>query len=372
MNKEINYVTYQTFPSNKANTFQTMDNIKYFEKNGYQVRLSFPLREKTSTSDKDVLKKFYPVSNNLEINGEIHNLPFGKFDIFEKYLFTISHFLWSWRISKKFLDSNSINYTRSDWVFYFLSKKNLNVVFECHQLSKIRKWALKKSIKHRNSKVVFLNSQLLIDSKINNSMNKSKLLVAPNGVDDEVFNSETNRANGQILFLGNIQRFNSDRNLKFIIDCFKNKKIYENFSLLIVGGDKKSVVELTNYTKENSLDEKIQISQHVSRDTAVNYLKSSEIGLLTNSDLNKHSTHYTSPLKYFEYLYSGLKILAIDFPAHRNLPFSNNIVFFENNNSQSLQNALLKIKDKKYLDEKLLSEITLDYRIKKIIKFINS
>ena len=125
---------------------------------------------------------------------------FGKFDVFEKYLFTISHFLWSWRISKKFVDSNSINYTRSDWVFYFLSK-NFNVVFECHQLSKIRKWTLKKCIKYRNSKIVFLNSQLLIDSKINNSMNKSKLLVAPNGVDDEVFNSETNRANGQILFL---------------------------------------------------------------------------------------------------------------------------------------------------------------------------
>ena len=372
MNKEINYVTYQTFPSNKANTFQTMDNIKYFEKNGYQVRLTFPLREKTSTSDKDVLKKFYPVSNKLEINGEVHNLPFGKFEIFEKYLFTISHFLWSWRISKKFVDNKTINYTRSDWVFYFLSRKNLNVVFECHQLSKIRKWTLKKSIKHRNSKVVFLNSQLLIDSKINNSKNKSKLLIAPNGVDDEVFNSETNKIDGQILFLGNIERFNNDRNLKFIIDCFKSKKIYENFSLLIIGGDKKSAVELTNYTKENSLDEKIEISQHVSRDTAVNYLKSSEIGLLTNSDLNKHSTHYTSPLKYFEYLYSGLKILAVDFPAHRNLPFSNNIVFFENNNSQSFQNALLEIKSKKYLDKKLLYEITLDSRIKKIIKFINS
>ena len=102
-------------------------------------------------------------------------------------------------------------------------------------------------------------------------------------------------------------------------------------------------------------------------------MKSSEIGLLTNSDSNKHSTHYTSPLKYFEYLYSGLKILAVDFPAHQNLPFSNNIAFFENNNTQSfLKNALLNIKDKKYLDKKLLSEVTLDSRIKKIIEFINS
>ena len=70
MNKE-HHITYQTFPSNKANTFQTMDNIKYFEKNGYQVKLTFPLREKSSTSNKDILKKFYPISNKLEINGEV-------------------------------------------------------------------------------------------------------------------------------------------------------------------------------------------------------------------------------------------------------------------------------------------------------------
>ena len=34
MERKINYITYQTFPSNKANTIQTMDNIKYFEMNG--------------------------------------------------------------------------------------------------------------------------------------------------------------------------------------------------------------------------------------------------------------------------------------------------------------------------------------------------
>ena len=372
MNKEINYITYQTFPSNKANTFQTMDNIKYFEKNGYKVKLTFPLREKSSTSNKDILKNFYPVSDELKINGEIHNLPFGKFHIFEKYLFTISHFLWSWRISKKFAANKSIIYTRSDWIFYFLSKKNQNITFECHQLSKIRKWVLKKSIKHSGSKIVFLNSQLLLDSKINNSMNKSKLFVVPNGVDDEVFDFESNLIKGQILFLGNIERFSNDRNLKFIIDCFKDTTVYEHFNLKIIGGDKKSANELTNYIKENSLDKKIKISQHVSRDVAVKYLKSSEIGLLINSDSNKHSTHYTSPLKYFEYLYSGLKVLAVDFPAHRNLPFSKNIVFFENNNSQSLKKALLDIKDKKHVDKELLTEITLDSRIKKIMKFINS
>ena len=50
-------------------------------------------------------------------------------------------------------------------------------------------------------------------------------------------------------------------------------------------------------------------------------LKESEIGLLINSSKNKHSVKFTSPLKYFEYLAADLKIVAVDFESHRELPF---------------------------------------------------
>ena len=369
---KINYITYQTFPSRKANTIQTMDNIKYFEKNGFEVELTFPLREKVSTSDKKILKDYYPISDKLMINGEKHKLPFGKIFILEKFLFLISHFLWSWKISKKFKNDDSVNFTRSDWIFYFLSRKNLHVIFECHQLSKIRKWILKKAIKNQKSKIIFLNSQLLIDSKIDNPEQKLRLLVVSNGVDSELFDHGVNKNKGQILFLGNIKRFNDDRNLKFIIDCFKAEEIQENFNLKIIGGDYSSVKNLTAYVESNSLSQKIDILENVSREEAMTYLESSEIGLLINSESNKHSTHYTSPLKYFEYLYGGLKILAVDFPAHKGLPFSDNIIYFKNNDSKSFKNALYKIDQTKQLDKSLLNEVTLDSRIKKIIQFINS
>ena len=60
MNKEINYITYQTFPSNKANTFQTMDNIKYFEKMDIKSSSHFPLGKKVVHQTKIYLKNFIP------------------------------------------------------------------------------------------------------------------------------------------------------------------------------------------------------------------------------------------------------------------------------------------------------------------------
>ena len=62
-------------------------------------------------------------------------------------------------------DKNEYLFTRSDWIFYFLSKKNYNVTFECHQLSKIRKWIIKNSIKNKNSKIIFLNENYQVDSE---------------------------------------------------------------------------------------------------------------------------------------------------------------------------------------------------------------
>ena len=45
MKNKLVYITYQTFPSRKANTIQTIDNLNYLAKY-FDVELIFPLRDK--------------------------------------------------------------------------------------------------------------------------------------------------------------------------------------------------------------------------------------------------------------------------------------------------------------------------------------
>ena len=73
----------------------------------------------------------------------------------------------------------------------------------------------------------------------------------------------------------------------------------------------------------------------------------SNIGILINSSENIHSTKFTSPLKYFEYMAAELKILAVDFESHRELPFSDNILFFDENNKDSFIDAVKKLNNTK-------------------------
>ena len=369
---DLKYITYQTFPSKKANTIQTIDNLKYLKKY-FNVELIFPLREAFSSSNIEDLKEFYGDISDIKFTGTDHKLPFGKFSYFEKYLFLLSHFLWSRKNVKKFIeprDYNKFFFTRSEWVFYFLSKKSFNVIFECHQFSKVRKLILDKSIKYPNSKILFLNENLLRDSNIPKE-HSNKLMVLHNGVDEKLFRKKVKKNKNEIVFAGNLKRFDDDRNLKFIIDSFKNSKLSENFTLKIVGADIEEGEELESYIKSQNLDTIAKVVERQNRENTIRILESAEIGLLINSSENEHSFKYTSPLKYFEYLYSQLKILAIDFPAHRQLPFANNIQMFEEGDSEGFQACLKNSLSINPISIDELDTITLENRAKKICDFFN-
>ena len=366
----ICYITYQTFPADTANSLQTISNISYLSRNNCNVSLVFPLREKQSTESLKELQNFYDFKEDIKIKGFSHNYPFGKTNLFPKIFFHISHYLWARKISKKISISNNFDsfITRSDWVFYFLLKQNKKVTFECHQLSKIRNIILKINLKNPNAKVIFLNNELRNFFSPIASENNS--IVLHNGVDIIKFKNVKNKKQ-DIVFVGNLQRFNEDRGMKFLINSFNNSEIKNTYSLKIIGGPNNSAKKLNDYILDSFPKANIKITGRLDRKETIEIITKAEVGLMINNENNEHSLRYTSPLKYFEYLAGGLKIIGVDFPAHRNLPYSNFIYFFKSNNSNSLINAFNNIPNMKIASINK-EQISLDYRAKKIINFISS
>tara|TARA_X000000368_G_scaffold410187_1_gene393277 strand:- start:555 stop:1700 length:1146 start_codon:yes stop_codon:yes gene_type:complete len=374
MNKELIYLTYQTFPSEAANTIQTIDNVKYFNKKNYKVKLIFPLRSKTSTDNVSLLKKYYGFDDEIIFEGVKHNLPFGKLKFFEKYLFLISHYLWSRKISKNFSVKNNKEvqfFTRSDWIFYYLSRKGLNIIFECHQLSKTRKWVLRNSIHEAGAKVIFLNKNLLFDSGIDKDLYSEKIEVIPNGVDEGLFSKINNKKDYEIVFSGNLKRFDEGRGLEFVINAFSNKNMPKEYTLKVIGGPASEVNKLKEYASKLGLNNKIEFLDRLDRNSTISNIEKASIGLLINSSENLHSVKYSSPLKYFEYMYAGLKIIAINFPSHKILPFAENILFFNENDENSFINAIKDSRVLEPMNKKYLKNITMDARVNKIISLIN-
>jgi len=367
----LNYITYQTFPAFTANSIQTMANIKYLIRNQINVSLYFPLREETSSENLDELKKFYSIEEEFKAYGVQHNLPFGKFKMFNRTLFIISHLIWSYRTVKAVTSEkpkSELFFTRSDWVFYFLSKQNRKVVYECHQFTKIRKMIINSALKNDTSKIIFLNTHLKKDYEEKYPL-RDNFIVLHNGVDLEYFSEIPDKKGFEIVFIGKLKRFNSSRNIDFLL---KGLALLDNkYTLKIVGATKSEVEELKTLAVSLGVESRLKVLETVSYKDVANQISSSSIGVLINSRLNTHSTKYTSPLKYYEYLAAGLKILAVDYPSHRDLPHSDKIEYYEEDNLESFTSAIRRLGRKNTFQLSEISSISLDTRSKKIIDFLN-
>ena len=369
MNKSINYITYQSFPARTANSLQTISNIKYLVKKGVKINLYFPLREKESDADIEKLQNYYQITESFNTFGIQHAYPHGKIKFLPKLWFHISHLLWSRKIVKKYFKNDKDNYffTRSDWVAYFLAKQGSKIVFECHQTSKVRNFVIKKIGMLENVKFIFLNKNLQDNYKY---VKQSKVL--HNAADSELFNTSKKKKENLIIFLGNTNRFNKSRGIGEIISWWTDNYLKENYKLEIIGGSAKDCGILNDVIDKLQLTNNIKASPWISREEAAKKLSEAMFGLMINTPDNDHSYLYTSPLKYFEYLHSGLSIIAVDYPSHRSLPLNEKISFFEDGNKIDFINSLKVSRDNNPLSEKEQFLTSLENRAEQLIEYIFS
>ncbi len=184
------------------------------------MKLIFPNRSINSSDNIEELQKFYDFQEDFYVEAREHKLPFkgenpGKF--LEKIRFNISHFIWSKKAVNSAISNERKNekyITRSDWIFYFLSKANKKVLFECHQVSKIRKFVIRNVQNKKNSYIIFTNEILKKEFKIKKNFEKN-LLVLHNGYDNDYFEEETKfKKEKKVVFVGKLLRFEKDRKLK--------------------------------------------------------------------------------------------------------------------------------------------------------------
>ena len=366
-NNKLVYLTYQSFPAETANSLQTITSIVEMVNQDVDIELIFPDREKASSDDIQELKRYYNFDVDFKVKKLTHNLPFGKFKKFKKTSYHISHFIWAMKSVNQISNniSNIIFITRSDWVLYFLAKKNLKVLFECHQPSKLRNLILKYALRKSSTKIIFLNENLYEHHK-KYIVHKNNSIILGSAYKDEFFQDKIEKIPNQVVFAGQLLRFGSDRNINFLVSCFEEKEL-EKFELKIIGGPSE-YIEIFKNKRKKPIPKNVEFIGRIDHKNTTKMLLQSEIGILINNEDN-HALKYTSPLKYFEYLAANLKIVAVDFNSHKKLPFSDNILFFQNNQKLSFINSIVNSKKTIPVKSEHYEEYSLSKRVKRIIKF---
>jgi hypothetical protein len=366
---KITYVTYQGIPSYNTYAYGicTFSTIKYLRKNSIDVDLIFPLREKNATTDVNELKRFYEIDEDFVIKATKHFLPFGRVKFLEKYMYISSHILWSFYVANKIArEKDLIVFTLSDWVFYFLSRKGKNVVYECHDLTNLRKKLVKNAMKSKNSKIICINKFIKEDLKLESENN---VIVLENGYEQDFFsNSNKKDEKIKIIFSGNLQRFGKSRGVEEIIDYFINSKFYINAELHIFGGPP----EYSQNLKQKFKNQNIHVHGHTTRKELSKVLSSAHVGIMCNIE-STHAERHTSPVKYYEYLGSGMVVVATNSKAHELLPYQDQIYYFDLDSKSSFLNALENALDHKEEEKPSnVDSLSLEHRINKVINFINA
>jgi glycosyltransferase involved in cell wall biosynthesis len=167
---------------------------------------------------------------------------------------------------------------------------------------------------------------------------------------------------------------NIERGILTLVDIVK---AIPDIALFIIGHGNHTE-ELVNYINENNLSERIIVKDSVGYQELLEYTASADIGLqlLKNVCFNHYSTISN---KVFEYIMSGIAIVASDFPEIRNIIETYNLGNVVNpDDKKQIKDAILKIlsgdnlSNLKQNSANARYENSWEYEEKKLIGVLNS
>lgn len=365
---KLAYLANNRFPSERAHAVQIAHMCKAFSEVVSDVTLFVNKRTNQSFHETST---FFAFEIPFRIRRISHGVFFPKVKIsfyVSEMIFTLN-FLFS-RDQRNF----DIIYSRNEWVLWFLSYflGGERLVWESHEakLNLPAKSLLKKGVK------TVVISEGIYQVYMSQGVNTNQVMTAHDGIDESFFGSVDNKSASRkrlelpleqkiVMYIGGFDKW------KGIETFCEASSIDRSIKFVAIGGRLEQVsVFKKRYPLVTFLGQ-LPYSQLKDNQQAADIL------VIPNTDKEPVSALYTSPLKLFAHMASGIPIVASDIPSLRNVLKENDAVFFKPDSSDSLSasiNDVFKSYQVKLANAERLKESAKGYtwteRAKSIINFI--
>jgi len=383
MDKNINFLIFGRFPTERAYGVHVVSSAKSFQKYG-KVKVIYPSTNNPKTidirpekyfsnSDGIIFEKinFYDITNNI----------FFKFspNFIKQFLWLFFTYLFGKKVRKKIPNKNNeINWSTSSVLLYSASRYNQQLIFELHgRARKIQSFFLRKIYDTKYFKKIFISTSKYGTNDLNNRGIKKNLFFMPNGVDLDLFQPnndiEIDEHRLKIGYVGQLHTYGVEKGIVFSLKALdkaleelrhsnKSENIFKNISFTIVGGsyeEHQKITELNNFKNF-----KINFFTNTNQKEVARILRTIHIGLVPYPK-EEHIAKYSSSLKLFEYISSGVGVIASDVEANKVFDENIGIKYFEAENFESLKNIFKYFSNLENLDYlKDLIELNKGYRDK--------
>jgi len=269
-----------------------------------------------------------------------------------------------------------IFYTRDEWItwmlsFFIPSKK---IIWESHEakFNLPARRILKKGIK------TIVISEGIYTAYIKRGVDASQMLIAHDAIDESFFGPVDTQATARerlglssdskiAMYIGGFDAW------KGVETFFKAASLTKDTLYVAIGGTELQVAE---YTKQ--YPDVVFLGSKPYSDLK-DYQQAADILVIPNTATNTLSANYTSPLKLFAHMTSGIPLLLSDIPSLKNVTGTELVTFFEADNAIALDKGVTSIvldAAKKKQNALVLKRISEKYtwteRTHSIIKFISA
>lgn len=350
------YIANIGIPSEWAHGIQVMKMCEAMAASGIEVELVIPKRRNEIRADAF---DYYRVKRNFKLTKIFCiDLPFAGAS---KAMFLIRavSFLIETKLYLAFKKFDII-YSREQLAGLFFK----NFILELHSLPGAIK-NIHRRIWNKAKKIIILTAFLKKRMEAE-SVDAQKILVAPDGVTpDEFAGNQTKNSlrsdldlplDKKIVMYAGSLFIQPWKGVDILLDA--NKYFSDDCLLVLVGGEADELKKI----KENYNVRNILLKGRLPHFEVPKYLRAADALILPNKKGEVISEEYTSPLKLFEYMASGVPIVASDLPSLREVLNENNALLVEPNNPHALAEGIGKIFNNKDQADRLAQQALSDVK----------
>ncbi|MFA6171565.1 MAG: glycosyltransferase family 4 protein [Patescibacteria group bacterium] len=352
---KLAYIFNVRLPTEKAHGIQVMKMCEAFSLNGAKVKLIIPARfNKISGSPFD----FYSVKKTFSIVRlaclDILVFINGRFGyLVETLTFLISARIYLWLYQLK-NGKPEILYSREELIGLFFK----NYFLEIHTLPARAGFIHKLS--WRRAKKLIVLTKMLKEELVKIGIPEGKILVAPDGVDLDIFGIEISKKDARekiglpidkklALYCGSFYLYGW-KGVDVLLSAIKY--FSPDITAVLIGGRKEDIEEIKkNYPQENLI-----LFEHQPHGQIPYFLKAADVLILPNKKGDPISEKYTSPLKLFEYMAAKRPIVASDLPSIREVLDEKNSFLVEAGDPKSLAEGIKEVVGDQNFGEKKSSQ----------------
>lgn len=323
------YIANIRFPTERAHGIQVAHMCAAFARHGVVVTLLVPNRK---TIDDDPYE-YYGVPRIFAIERipVIDTVRFGRIGFFfESTIFSYKVARRVWR------EGGAVIYTREELPLFFLPR--YRAFYEAHQLRRsfFFRWLIRRA-----RGIIAISHGLGALMAI--GVPERQVLVAHDGYDEKQFSERISRAEARkrlglpqgrkiAMYIGGLEKWKGSQTLMSASEELRGSGI----EVAIIGGTEKELTVLRKrYPKVNFLGARpyreLSMDQQAADILVVPNSKEMELGGL-----------FTSPLKLFAHMASGVALVVADVPALREVVGPTEAFIFSPDNPRSLAEAIKK------------------------------